>query len=57
MSMTTSQTGRFSLPSPGLYTNTIQAPHQGGIKFKPELRVRKQEYEGMKVDHFVVEKR
>ena len=31
--------------------------HQGGIKFKPELRVHNQDYEGMKVDHFVVEKR
>ena len=31
--------------------------HQGGIKFKPELRVRNQDYGGMKVDHFVVEKR
>ena len=32
-------------------------PHQGGIKFKPELRVRNQDYGGMKVEHFVVEKR
>ena len=31
--------------------------HQGGIRFKPELRVRNQDYRGMKVDHFVVEKR
>ena len=33
------------------------ATHQGGINFKPELRVRNQDYGGMKVDHFVVEKR
>ena len=32
-------------------------PHQGGIKFKPELRVHNQDYGGLKVDHFVVEKR
>ena len=35
----------------------IDTAHQGGIKFKPELRVRNQDYGGMKVDHFVVEKR
>ena len=29
--------------------------YQGGIKFKPELRVRNQDYGVMKVDHFVVE--
>ena len=31
--------------------------HQGGIKFKPELRVHDKHYGVMKVDHFVVEKR
>ena len=31
--------------------------HQGGIKFKLELRVHNQDYGGMKVEHFVVEKR
>ena len=31
--------------------------HQGGIKFKLELRVRNQDYGWMKVDHFVVDKR
>ena len=35
----------------------VDTSHQGGIKFKPELRVRNQDYGGMKVDHFVVEKR
>ena len=36
---------------------TLFYSHQGGINFKPELRVRNQDYGGMKVEHFVVEKR
>ena len=35
----------------------LHLAHQGGIKFKQELKVRNQDYGGLKVDHFVVEKR
>ena len=50
---------RYLCMYPLLITERPQSclPHQGGIKFKPELRVLNQDYGGMKVDHFVVEKR
>ena len=35
----------------------MKIPHQGGINFKPELRVRNQDYGGLKVELYVVEKR